>query len=381
MVKKYLQNIATPAYVADIAKLKENLKTISKLKEATSCKVIFALKACSQFSLFDVMRPYFDGTTASGIYEAKLGHEEFHKEVHVYSPAYSKSEVDELARISDHIYFNSISQLNQYCDLAREMNPQITIGLRVNAGISLVKNNSIYDPSSPCSRFGVDAKTINDDVLDKIDLLHFHNLCENLDGDSVKLINHISEKYADLLKKVKYVNLGGGHYINHKDYDLQKLIDAVNILQDKFDIQAILEPGGAIAYDAGYLVTSVLDVIVSGGKNIAILDTSATCHMPDVLEVPYRPNIIDSGEEKEFEYDYLLAGKTCLTGDNIGDYSFKNPLKAGDKLIFTDMLQYSMVKNTTFNGVPLPDIGILNEDGSYKLVKRFGYEDFKNRLS
>ncbi|MFT6106151.1 MAG: carboxynorspermidine decarboxylase [Rickettsiales bacterium] len=376
-----IQKIQTPSYVADIYKLKQNLKTVSRLKSATNCKVIFALKACCQFSLFDQMREYFDGTTASGIYEARLGHEEFHKEVHVYSPAYTKSEIEELAKISDHIYFNSIFQLEQYAHLAKQVNPKITIGLRVNAGISLVKNNEIYDPSSPCSRFGVDAKTINDEVLEKIDLLHFHNLCENLDGDSVKLISHISEKFGHLLKKVKYVNLGGGHYINHKDYNLENLINAVNKFQKEFDIIAILEPGGAIAYDAGYLVASVLDVIISGGKNIAILDTSATCHMPDILEVPYRPNIIDSGEENEFEHNYLLAGKTCLTGDNIGNYSFRKPLKIGDKIIFTDMLQYSMVKNTTFNGVPLPDIGILNEDGSYELVKRFGYEDFKNRLS
>ncbi|MFT6076870.1 MAG: carboxynorspermidine decarboxylase [Myxococcota bacterium] len=378
---KTLQQIQTPAYVADISKLNRNLKTVSKLKAATGCKVIFAIKACSQFSLFDQMREYFDGTTASGIYEAKLGHEEFHKEVHVYSPAYTKKEVEELSQISDHIYFNSISQLNQYCDLAKNINPKISIGLRVNAGISLVNNNSIYDPSSPCSRFGVDAELINDEIIEKIDLLHFHNLCENLDGDSVKLINHISINYAHLIKKVKYINLGGGHYINHKDYNLKNLINAVNDLQKEFDIQAILEPGGSIAYDAGYLVASVLDVIISGGKNIAILDTSATCHMPDVLEVPYTPNVIDSGQPNEFEHRYLIAGKTCLTGDNIGNYSFKKPLQIGDKIIFTDMLQYSMVKNTTFNGVPLPDIGILNEDGSYKLVKKFGYEDFKNRLS
>ncbi|MFT6332217.1 MAG: carboxynorspermidine decarboxylase [Lentimonas sp.] len=375
-----LSKISTPAYVADICKLKQNLVTVSKLKETTNCKVIFALKACSQFSLFGVMRDYFDGTTASGIYEARLGFEEFGKEVHSYSPAYSEEEIKQLTKISNHIYFNSISQLNKYYDLVKKLNPEIIIGLRVNAGISLVKNNEMYDPSSPCSRFGTDAKLIDEEVLQKIDLLHFHNLCENLDGDSVKLINHICKNYDHLLHQVKYVNLGGGHYINHKDYNLENLISAVNNLQKEFDVQAILEPGGAIAYEAGYLVASVLDVI-ENEKNIAILDTSATCHMPDVLEVPYRPNVIDSGEEGEFKNNYLLAGKTCLTGDNIGNYSFKNPLKVGDKIIFTDMLQYANVKNSTFNGTPLPDIGILNEDGTYKLVKKFGYEDFKNRLS
>jgi carboxynorspermidine decarboxylase len=375
-----LKSIATPAYVADIAKLKRNLATVTRLKAATGCKVILAVKACSQFSLFDVMRESLDGTTASGLYEARLGHEEFGKEVHVYSPAYTASEIDELAPISDHLYFNSISQLDMYYDRLKKLNSAITIGLRVNAGISLVKNNSIYDPSSPCSRFGTNAALIDDKTLARIDLLHFHNLCENLDDDSVALIEHISAKYGDLLRKVKYVNLGGGHYINHPNYNLQNLIDAVNRLQTQFDVQVILEPGGALAYDAGYLVASVLDVITNE-KNIAILDTSATCHMPDVLEVPYRPNVIGSGETGEFAHDYLLAGKTCLTGDNIGEYSFKEPLKAGDKVIFTDMLQYALVKNTTFNGVPLPDIGILNEDGTYRLVKKFGYEDFKNRLS
>lgn len=375
-----LQKIATPAYVADVAKLKRNLQIVKNLKDATNCKVLLALKSCSQFSLFDVMREYLDGTTASGLYEAKLGFEEFKKEVHVYSPAYSEDEIIDLCKISDHIYFNSVSQLNQYFDLVKKLNPKITLGLRINAGISLVKNNSLYDPSSPCSRFGVNAKLVTDEVLEKIDLVHFHNLCENLDGDSVKLINHISENYGHILSKIKYVNLGGGHYITHKDYNLENLISATNKLKKDFDVQVIFEPGGAIAYNAGYLVSSVLD-IVENEKKIAVLDTSATCHMPDVLEVPYRPNVLESGEKGEFKHDYLLSGKTCLTGDNIGEYSFKEPLKAGDKIIFSDMLQYSMVKNTTFNGVPLPDIGILNEDGSYKLVKKFGYSDFKNRLS
>ncbi len=376
-----LNEIATPAYVADVAKLKHNLNIAARIKRETGCIMLLATKACSMFSLFPYMNTVLDGTTASGLYEAKLGKEHFGGEVHVYAPAYSDSEIDALIPLSDHIYFNSISQLDRYAPKVRAARPDAVIGLRVNPRLSLVKNSAIYDPSSPRSRFGIAPTQLDKATVAKIDLLHFHNLCENMAADSVALIKHIDKTFGQLLPHVKYINLGGGHYFSHPDYDVDALITAINALKAKYGVQVILESGAAYAYNAGYLIASVLDVIDNGSGQIAVLDTSATCHMPDVLEVPYRPHVQNSGEAGEKTHSYIFAGKTCLTGDIIGEYSFDTPLKAGDKVIFNDMLQYSMVKNTTFNGVPLPDIAILEENGTYRTVKTFGYNDFKVRLS
>ena len=376
-----LNEIATPAYVADVAKLKANLGVAARIKRETGCIMLLATKACSQFSLFPYMRDVLDGTTASGLYEARLGKKHFGGEVHVYSPAYTASEIDALIPLSDHIYFNSESQLDAFAPKVRAARPDAVIGLRVNPRLSLVKNSTIYDPSSPRSRFGIAPTQLTDTLIAKVDLLHFHNLCENMAADSVALIEHIDRTFGQYLSRVKYVNLGGGHYFSHANYDVAALIAAINALKTKYDVQVILESGAAYAYDAGYLVASVLDVIDNGSGQIAVLDTSATCHMPDVLEVPYRPHVQSSGEVGEKAHNYIFAGKTCLTGDIIGEYSFDAPLKAGDKVVFDDMLQYSMVKNTTFNGVPLPDIAILEENGTYRVVKSFGYSDFEGRLS
>lgn len=376
-----LKDIATPAYVADVAKVKYNLSIAARIKQETGCIMLLATKAMSQFSLFPYMRDVLDGTTASGLYEAQLGHEEFGGEVHVYSPAYTASEIDALIPMAHHIYFNSESQLDAYAPKVRAARPDAVIGLRVNPRLSLVKNSAIYDPSSPRSRFGIAPAQLSDALIEKVDLLHFHNLCENLAADSVALIEHIDRTFGQYLSRVKYVNLGGGHYFSHPDYDVDALIAAINALKAQYGVQVILESGAAYAYQAGYLVASVLDVLDNGSGQIAVLDTSATCHMPDVLEVPYRPHVQGSGEAGEKAHSYIFAGKTCLTGDIIGEYSFDAPLKAGDKVVFDDMLQYSMVKNTTFNGVPLPDISILEENGTYRVVKRFGYNDFKGRLS
>lgn len=376
-----LNEIATPAYIADVAKLKKNLAVAARIKRETGCIMLLATKACSQFSLFGYMNTVLDGTTASGLYEARLGKEHFGGEVHVYAPAYSDSEIDALIPLSDHIYFNSESQLDRYAPKVRAARPDAVIGLRVNPRLSLVQNSAIYDPSSPRSRFGIAPTQLNDALIAKVDLLHFHNLCENMAADSVALIEHIDRTFGAYLSRIRYVNLGGGHYFSHANYDVDALIAAINALKQKYGIQVILESGAAYAYDAGYLVASVLDVIDNGSGQIAVLDTSATCHMPDVLEVPYRPHVQGSAEAHIKPYSYIFAGKTCLTGDIIGEYSFDAPLKAGDKVIFDDMLQYSMVKNTSFNGVPLPDIAIFEEDGAYRVVKRFGYEDFKNKLS
>ncbi len=417
-----LKHIPTPAYIADMAAIKRNLEVARKLKQETGCKLLLATKACSMFSLFPTFAKVLDGTTASGFYEAKLGHDHFGGEVHAYSPAYSDAEIEQLLPICKHIYFNSEAQIARF---AAQFS-SAKIGLRLNPQFSQVTNADIYDPSSTQSRFGMQLCAFTDELMRKVDILHVHNLCENMAEDSIALIDWLMHHAAHLLNKVSAVNLGGGHYLTHAGYDLNLLISKINELKNRFNIEVILESGGAWAYDAGYLVSTVLDIIqrpslrtgetqrnldpssASGlarddensshepaqaddpidrsgtewqfvENNIAILDTSATCHMPDVLEMPYRPNVI--GDAPNGNYRYQLTGRTCLTGDIIGNYAFNHPLNIGDKLIFTDMLQYSMVKNTTFNGVPLPDIGLLEEDGTYRIIKQFGYMDFESRLS
>lgn len=381
MQLKALQNIETPAYVLDVKSLRRNLAKMANVKAQADVKILLATKAFAQFSAFPFMQDTLDGTTASGLYEARLGAEYFEGEVHTYSPAYEERELLEVLNYSSHIYFNSIGQLERFGALVRERRPDAIIGLRVNPRLSLVKNSALYDPSAPNSRFGVNASALTDEILEQVDLLHFHNLCENMAEDSVALIMHVMEKFGHALKKVKALNLGGGHFITHPDYDSDALTSALQKLKSAYDLEVILEPGAAHVLDAGYLVTRVLDIFESGGMQHAILDTSASTHMPDVLEVPYRPPLMNSGKREEKPHTYLLGGRTCMAGDVIGEYSFDTPLKLGDVLIFEDMAQYTLVKNTTFNGVPLPDIGILHEDETYERIKSFDYQDFKERLS
>jgi carboxynorspermidine decarboxylase len=368
-----LQNIKTPAYVADIAKIRSNLSVAARIKRETGCTMLLATKAFSMFAIFDEFNQILDGTTASGLYEARLGYEYFGGEVHAYCPAFTNSDITELKNICQHISFNSLSQLLAYGEHFKVK------GMRVNPRLSLVKNNPIYDPSNPKSRFGASFDDINNDILAQMNLLHVHNLCENMAADSVELLNHLSKTAPHILEKIDYLNIGGGHYFTHPNYDVDSLIAAINQMQQRFNLKVIIESGAAHVYDAGYLVASVLDIVENAAAKIAILDASATCHMPDVLEVPYRPNII--GDDAAHPHQYILAGNTCLTGDIIGEYNFAKPLNVGDKIIFTDMMQYSMVKNTTFNGVPLPDIAALYPSGEYKIFKSFDYDYFKNKLS
>lgn len=374
-----LLTISTPAYVADMAAIRRNLAVAERLKQETGCKLLLATKAFSMFALFPEFARVMDGTTASGLYEAQLGHRHFGGEVHAYSPAYDAHEIESLVPICQHIYFNSASQLARYAPLFREAHgDEAQIGLRLNPQFSQVTNASIYDPSSPGSRFGMKASEITDALMQQVDCLHVHNLCENMAADSVALIEHLRASIPHLLAQVSSLNLGGGHYMTHPDYDLQALIEAVNELQDEFNLRVTIESGGTWVYDAGWLVAEVLDIL-PGTPQIAILNTSATCHMPDVLEMPYRPHVI--GDVEAGAHPYQFTGRTCLTGDIIGNYRFDAPLSVGDKVFFTDMMQYSMVKNTTFNGVPLPDIGVLEEDGSYRVITSFSYDDFERRLS
>jgi len=371
-----LTTIKTPAYILDEAALIRNLERVAEIKNRAGVTILLATKAFSMFSAFPLMRNYLDGTTASGYYEAKLGREEFGKQVHVYSPAFDSQEIEKILPIADHIYFNSPAQLNKFY----EQSKHLSIGLRVNPELSLTETE-LYNPAAPNSRMGTIKRNIDEQTLAKIDGLHFHILCENMAEDSDSLIDFVEQNFCEWLEKMKWVNFGGGHFLNHPNYDREKLITRLLAFRSQFPhLEVILEPGGGIVYDTGYLVAEVLD-IVENGKQIAILNTSATTHMPDVLEMPYRPPLYNSGEAAEKPYNYILAGKTCLTGDVIGEYSFDKPLAIGDKLIFTEMMQYTMVKNTTFNGMPLPDIGILRKNGEYEVIKSFDYQDFKNRLS
>ncbi len=380
---KILNHINTPAYVADMAKIRANLRIAAHIKQSTNCTMLLATKAFSMFAIFNEFATVLDGTTASGLYEARLGHEHFCGEVHAYCPAFSADDIAQLAPICQHISFNSIKQLTAYGEQFKVR------GLRINPRLSLVQNNPIYDPSNSTSRFGVTISDITPEVLSHINLLHVHNLCENMAADSTALLAHLCDIAPHILHHIDYLNIGGGHYFTHTNYDVEALIAAINHMQTTFNLRIIMESGAAHVYDAGYLVATVIDVVHCGGANIAILNASATCHMPDVLEVPYRPNVIGdvaiiddaNNENASHSHQYILAGNTCLTGDIIGTYNFAKPLQAGDNVIFTDMMQYSMVKNTSFNGVPLPDIGVLEENGEYRLIKSFGYEDFKNKLS
>jgi carboxynorspermidine decarboxylase len=368
----------TPAYVLDVAKLKQNLATAARIKREAGVKILLATKAWAMPAAFPLMRDTLDGTTASGEQEARLGREEFGKEVHVYAPAYGPGEVERLVKIADHIYFNSPSQIARHIGTVQATGRKV--GIRINPGYSnATLGGALYDPCAPGSRFGTTIEEIDKLPWEQIDILHTHALCESFDDGSVGLIEHVGRTLGDYVRKVKVVNFGGGHFINKPGYDVDRLIAALKAFRAEFGVDVILEPGAGLVVDTGWLVATVLD-IHRNDKDIAILDTSASTHMPDVLEVPYRPSIIDSGEPGELEHDYILGGKTCMTGDVIGDYSFDKPLQPGDRLIFTDMMQYSFVKNTTFNGTPLPDLAILDEDGTYRVIKSFGYEEFRRRL-
>lgn len=378
MAPRLPAELRTPAYVLDVAKLKQNLATAARIKREAGVKILLATKAWAMPAAFPLMRDTLDGTTASGEQEARLGREEFGKEVHVYAPAYGPGEVERLVGIADHIYFNSPGQIARH--LATVQAAGRKVGIRINPGYSnATLGGVLYDPCAPGSRFGTTVVEIDKLPWDAIDILHTHALCESLDDGSAGLIEHVGRTLGDYVRKVKAVNFGGGHFINKPGYDVDRLIAALKAFRAEFGVEVILEPGAGLVVDTGWLVATVLD-IHHNEKDIAILDTSASTHMPDVLEVPYRPNIIGAGEPGELAHDYILGGKTCMTGDVIGDYSFDKPLQPGDRLVFTDMMQYSFVKNTTFNGTPLPDLAMLDEDGTYRVIKSFGYEEFRRRL-
>jgi carboxynorspermidine decarboxylase len=371
-------NIATPAYVLDVAALKRNLATVRRIRQEAGCKVLLATKAWAMPAAFPLMRDSLDGTTASGEYEARMGHEEFGKEVHVYAPAYAPGEVERLTRLADHIYFNSPEQIARLGPIARAAGKKI--GIRINPGYSnATLGGALYDPCAPCSRFGTTLDQLDQLPWSEIDILHTHTLCESLADGSVGLIEHVARMLGPYVRQVAAVNFGGGHFINKPGYDVSKLIAALKAFRAEFGVEVILEPGAGIVVDTGYLVATVIG-LHRNEKDIAILDTSASCHMPDVLEVPYTPNVVGAAEPGVLPHNYIFGGKTCMTGDIIGEYSFPEPLSVGSRVVFTDMMQYSFVKNNTFNGTPRPDLGMLDENGGYRVLQSFGYDDFRRTL-
>lgn len=378
MIPKALAAVQTPAYVIDVAKLKANVAVAARIRKEAGAKVLLATKAFAMPAAFPFMRDGLDGTTASGVYEAILGHETFGKETHVYCPAWTPSEIAELKGVAGHVYFNSAWQLSKFGEQAKANGAEI--GLRINPGYSnATLGGALYDPCAPHSRFGEVEGELGKVDWSTVHTLHAHALCESKADGSVGLIEHVAKKFGHLIRKVKAVNFGGGHFINKPGYDVDALIRALKAFRQEFGVEVYIEPGGGLVVDAGYLVSTVVD-LHRNEKPLAILDASASCHMPDVLEVPYRPEIDSAGQPGEKTYSYIFGGKTCMTGDVIGEYSFDKPLRPGDRVVFLDMAQYSFVKNTTFNGAPLPDLGLLHEDGRYELVKRFGYRDFAGRL-
>lgn len=379
MIKKILDKIPTPCYVIDEKKLIKNLEILKSVQDKTSCKILLAQKAFSNFVFYPLIGKYISGTTASGIFEAKLGYEEMGKETHVFAPAYTIQDMNELVKICDHIVFNSFSQWEKHKETVKNCNRKIECGIRINPEYSEIETD-IYNPCFKGSRMGVTLKNFKEDFLDGITGIHFHTMCEQNSDTLERTIKVVDEKFGKYIKKMKWINFGGGHHITRDDYDIETLIKCIMFFKEKYGVQVYLEPGEAVALNAGYMVTEVLDIIDNNGK-IAIIDASAACHMPDVLEMPYRPEIIGSGNPNEKQFTYRLGGNTCLAGDIIGDYSFDKKLECGNKLIFCDMAIYSTVKNNTFNGIPLPSIGVLKENGDFEIIKSFGYNDFKERLS
>lgn len=373
-----MTDIATPAYVVDETLIERNLRILKEVIDETGCHILLAQKAFSMYSLYPLIGEYLHGTTASGLYEAKLGYEEMGKENHIFSPAYKDSDFAEIISICDHIVFNSFSQLARFGEQVVAAGK--SIGLRINPEHSTQVGHEIYDPCAKGCRFGITAQHFDREALANVSGLHFHTLCEQDSDDLWTTILAVEERFGDVLYDMEWLNFGGGHHITKPGYNLALLKKCITYMKQKYNLRIYLEPGEAIAYEAGYLVTTVLDTTYNDG-DIAILDTSASCHMPDVLEMPYRPPLQNSGEAGEKAHTYRLGGPTCLAGDVIGNYSFDAPLKPGDRLVFEDMAIYSMVKNNTFNGMALPDLVIQDRDGNCHLQKRFGYEDFKGRLS
>jgi carboxynorspermidine decarboxylase len=375
-----LNRVESPAYVIDLGVLERNLALLEHAKSAAGCTVLLALKGFAAWATFPLVGKFLDGVSASGPHEARLGREEMAKQVHTYMPAFDEAALHESIRYSDHVIFNSPSQIDRFRPLIEEHSETVSFGLRINPEHSEV-DVALYDPCAPGSRLGATRDQLVTANLRGLEGLHFHNLCEVGADALARTLASIEESFAPWLDEAKWVNFGGGHHVTKADYDVGLLIDLVRAFRREHRVEVFLEPGEAVALDAGILVATVLDVIHNDGP-IAILDVSATAHMPDVLEMPYRPRVRRASDPGKLRHTYSLGGLTCLAGDVVGKYSFEEPLQVGDKLVFEDMAHYTMVKNTTFNGVDLPSIALFDpRDDSYRVQREFGYEDYRNRLS
>ena len=371
--------LPSPCWLLEESLLIKNLELIRTIKEQSGAKVLLALKGYALWKSFDTIRPYLNGCCASGLHEAKLAHETFGKEVHTYSPAFKEEQIEEIAKLSHHLVFNTPAQFKYFSKKAKEINPGLSLGLRVNPEYSEAPKE-IYNPCGINSRLGTTLENFDDTLIEELDGLHFHALCEQDSNALENVLKNFEDKFGKYISNMKWINFGGGHHITRKGYDVEKLIQLIQNFKAKYNVEVYLEPGEAIGWQTGTLISTVLD-IVHNGMDIAILDTSAEAHMPDTIIMPYRAEVRDAGKAGEKAHTYRLAGNTCLAGDIMGDYSFDTPLHPGDKVIFEDQMHYTMVKATTFNGIKLPSIAIQRVDGSIEVVHEFGYEDFKNRLS
>ncbi|MDB5046207.1 MAG: carboxynorspermidine decarboxylase [Deinococcus sp.] len=379
--------IPSPAFVLDESRLRRNLTLISRVQQESGAQIIVAFKGFSMWSAFPMLREYgITGATASSLNEARLAREEMKGEVHVYAPAYSDSEFPQILALADHLVFNSFSQWERFkpqVQAARAAGQVVHVGIRVNHEYGEVETD-LYNPAGPFSRLGVTRREFREDLLDGVDGLHFHSLCENDSTTLERTLEAFEEKFGEFLPRMKWVNFGGGHLMTREGYDIPRLIRVIRSFRERYGLHVILEPGSAFGWQTGWLVSSVLDV-VQNVKQAVLLDISVSAHMPDVLEMPYRPRILGAGNPGDtadaLAYDYIIGGTTCLAGDVIGEYAFPQPLKVGDRVVFDDMIHYTMVKTTFFNGVKHPDIGILHGGGRYEVVKTFGYEEFKAKLS
>mgnify|MGYP002558992752 CR=1 FL=1 len=383
------KDLPTPCYVVDEGKIRKNLEILADLEQECGCHILLAQKAFSMYSLYPMIGQYISGTTASGLYEARLGYEEMGKENHVFAPAYKEKDMEELVQICDHIIFNSFAQYEKYKEMCRESakvrkdKKAVSVGIRINPQCSTQEGHEIYDPCGYASRLGVTEEQFREDLLEDVEGLHFHTLCEQNADDLVTTFQAFEKKFGKYLHRMKWLNMGGGHHITRGNYQIETLKKLIRYIRETYPVEVYLEPGEAIALNAGYLVTEVMD-IVHNDMDILILDASAACHMPDVLEMPYQPPIYNAAKQPDeggqYQHRYRLAGPTCLAGDVIGDYYFPKELKAGDMVIFGDMAIYTTCKNNTFNGMPLPDIWSLGMQGRLEQVTAFGYQDFKTRL-
>jgi carboxynorspermidine decarboxylase len=368
--------LKTPYYLLEEQKLRKNLELLDYVQKQSGAKILLALKGFAFSESFPLVREYLQGCCASGLHEAKLAYEKFQKEVHTYSPAFKDDEIDEILDISNHIVFNSFAQLKKFKQKALEK--KVSIGLRLNPEVS-ASPKEIYNPCGLYSRLGITKKNFLKDELDTVEGFHFHALCEQGADELEEVLKGFEKNFGEFINGLKWVNFGGGHHITKKGYDVQKLIKLIKDFKQRYDVEVYLEPGEAVGWQTGDLYATVLD-IVENGMRIAILDTSAEAHMPDTIIMPYRSEVEGAGEIGEKKFTYRLAGNTCLAGDIMGDYSFDKPLEIGDTIIFKDQIHYTIVKNTTFNGIKLPDLAIKKDDGTIKVVKKFGYEEYQRRV-